>query len=582
VSALCLRKSFLNRRDASSLLTLNSVGDQHKPNGGTTSNPFEDQPLRVTEYTAQQIATLQSRLDKQLGPEYISSRAGPGGAKVHYLAADKAISLANEIFGFNGWSSSIQNIQIDFVDENAQTGKISLGLSVIVRITLKDGTHHEDIGYGQIENCKGKAAAFEKAKKEGTTDALKRALRNFGNVLGNCVYDKTYLQKVTKLKVGATKWDESMLHRHADFAPKKEPEHKKPTLVASVSETTTGGTRTGPSASGQEETPEFEDTFELADFDEIDFNDGNTGHPDEVILPAEPVGSIHISANSTSDRGLPASKANFTTPSKPPLTVTPLPRLEAPRALQHAGPAGAAGVVPQPLPGQRVQGSSVSILKSKGFADEPHLPSETINRSGSPDLSSHHFASPQPGQVMGFYSAKAADSLDGNNSVVGTSAAAGARFNPHAESPSIRKTPGVNHNKSVPLKRDLTVDTTLIRRESPTGAAEPPRRVGAPALNGTMPGLRGPSTSAYRPPTRRGPTDTNMAHNVQAGETGGVDRVLQAARRMPLGDVSNMQHHTTAVSAEGAEVKRQRVGEVFGTVQGGGSTVDGAPGNGSG
>ncbi len=59
----------------------------------------------------------------------------------------------------------------------------------------------KDIGYGQIENCKGKAAAFEKAKKEGTTDALKRALRHFGNILGNCVYDKDYLAKVTKLKI---------------------------------------------------------------------------------------------------------------------------------------------------------------------------------------------------------------------------------------------------------------------------------------------------------------------------------------------------------------------------------------------
>lgn len=58
----------------------------------------------------------------------------------------------------------------------------------------------QDIGYGHIENCKGKAAAFEKAKKEGTTDALKRSLRTFGNVLGNCIYDKEYLAKVTKVK----------------------------------------------------------------------------------------------------------------------------------------------------------------------------------------------------------------------------------------------------------------------------------------------------------------------------------------------------------------------------------------------
>jgi len=175
----------------------------------------------MSEYTAQEIATLQSRLEKQLGPEYLSSRAGPSGQKVHYIAAEKCIALANEVFGFNGWSSSIQNIQVDFADENPQTFKVSLGLSVIVRVTLRDGTFHEDIGYGHIENCKSKAAAFEKAKKEGTTDALKRALRNFGNVLGNCIYDKDYLSKVTKLKFAPKRFDVDRLHRHEDYALKK-------------------------------------------------------------------------------------------------------------------------------------------------------------------------------------------------------------------------------------------------------------------------------------------------------------------------------------------------------------------------
>jgi DNA repair and recombination protein RAD52 len=145
--------------------------DSIKPMARLQTNPFEDTQPRLSEYTAQEIATLQSLLNKQLGPEYISSRPGASGQKVHYLAAEKVINLANEVFGFNGWSSAIQNIQIDFVDEN-QSGRISLGLSVIVRVTLKDGTFHEDIGYGHIENCKGKAVAFEKAKKEGTTDAL--------------------------------------------------------------------------------------------------------------------------------------------------------------------------------------------------------------------------------------------------------------------------------------------------------------------------------------------------------------------------------------------------------------------------
>lgn len=50
---------------------------------------------------------------------------------------------------------------------------------------------------------------------------MKRALRNFGNVLGNCIYDKEYLAKVTKIKVGPVKFDEENLHRHSDFAKKE-------------------------------------------------------------------------------------------------------------------------------------------------------------------------------------------------------------------------------------------------------------------------------------------------------------------------------------------------------------------------
>lgn len=133
--------------------------------GTMSGNPFEEPQRRMSEYTAKEIATLQARLDKKLGPEYISSRPGAAGQRVHYLSADKCINLANEVFGFNGWSSSIQNVQIDFVrdfeggvvgtmglgantrvvqvEESQHTGKISLGLSVIVKVTLKDGTFHE-------------------------------------------------------------------------------------------------------------------------------------------------------------------------------------------------------------------------------------------------------------------------------------------------------------------------------------------------------------------------------------------------------------------------------------------------------
>ena len=40
----------------------------------------------------------------------------------------------------------------------------------------------------------------KKCKKEAVTDGLKRALRSFGNVMGNCLYDKSYTQEVVKIK----------------------------------------------------------------------------------------------------------------------------------------------------------------------------------------------------------------------------------------------------------------------------------------------------------------------------------------------------------------------------------------------
>ena len=93
--------------------------------------------------------------------------------------------------------------------------KVSLGISALVRVTLKDGTYHEDIGYGSIENAKSKAAAFEKAKKEAITDGLKRGLKAFGNVLGNCLYDKSFLKRIGRIPTGGEKpLDPADLYRH--------------------------------------------------------------------------------------------------------------------------------------------------------------------------------------------------------------------------------------------------------------------------------------------------------------------------------------------------------------------------------
>ena len=58
---------------------------------------------------------IQNNLNRYLGPEYLSHRSGPGGIKVTYVEGWKAIDLANKHFGFNGWSSQILDITVDYV-----------------------------------------------------------------------------------------------------------------------------------------------------------------------------------------------------------------------------------------------------------------------------------------------------------------------------------------------------------------------------------------------------------------------------------------------------------------------------------
>ncbi|MFT7805548.1 DNA repair protein RAD52 homolog, partial [Arapaima gigas] len=150
------------------------------------------------QYSAEEHRAVQEALRRNLGPEYISTRAAGGGQKVVcYIEGHKVISLANEMFGYNGWSHSISQQTVDFVD--LINGKFYVGVSAFVKVQLKDGSFHEDVGYGISEGLKSKALSLEKARKEAVTDGLKRALKCFGNALGNCILNKEYLIAINKI-----------------------------------------------------------------------------------------------------------------------------------------------------------------------------------------------------------------------------------------------------------------------------------------------------------------------------------------------------------------------------------------------
>lgn len=155
--------------------------------GASTATVFGSQDF------GEDKAVVRRLLEAKLPAEYLSTRVGAGKARFTYVESWRAIEIANSIFGFDGWSSSVVDITPDFVEEVA--GKFKCGVTAIVRVTLKNGSFHEDVGFGMSENrCKG--SAIENAKKEAVSDARKRALRVYGNALGNSVYDRDYIDSV--------------------------------------------------------------------------------------------------------------------------------------------------------------------------------------------------------------------------------------------------------------------------------------------------------------------------------------------------------------------------------------------------
>lgn len=164
------------------------------------------------QYSSEEQAAIQKALHARLGPNFISKRPVGGGQCAAYLEGHRAVGLANEIFGYNGWSHSVTQQTIDFVDHHQ--GKFFVGTSAIVKVQLKDGAFHEDIGYGVSEGMRSKALSIEKARKEAVTDALKRALKSFGNVLGNCLNDKDYLKIVGSMTKTAPNYQNDDILNH--------------------------------------------------------------------------------------------------------------------------------------------------------------------------------------------------------------------------------------------------------------------------------------------------------------------------------------------------------------------------------
>lgn len=137
-------------------------------------------------FSPEQVASLKAPLDRK----HVKQRS-QAGRQLSYIESWQAISEANRIFGFDGWSRETVDMRqlgeprlVDGKNRVAYMAKVRVNVYTPERTITREGT-----GYGSgIDKDLGQA--HESAVKEAESDAMKRALMTFGNPFGLALYDK--------------------------------------------------------------------------------------------------------------------------------------------------------------------------------------------------------------------------------------------------------------------------------------------------------------------------------------------------------------------------------------------------------
>jgi DNA repair and recombination protein RAD52 len=328
--------------------------------------------------------------------------------------------------------------------------------------------------------------------------------------------------------------------------------------------------------------------------DEVDFAVAGDGHPDEVELDNSVLSN---SGDGRPQRQVSGLNSHMQPPTRPLARTysagNTRPQPQTPNA-QESRAGGQQAAMAQQAAAMRQQQAQSHTAQQNGVANGSSSGSSTS--SIKPNPSRVNGPPAQNGtdhsiEGAGFFSARAVNHLPAESLNSGPVVPNGGQaFNPHAESPSIRKTPGIDHTTSKPLARNgqhvaptasqATADTSTSatsgvntanaspRAPSNTGnRAVPPsaggqaargnvvnpqldqaRRIGAPSGGSSPLANRG----QYRPPTMKRPLSGEAPGGVPAGGGG-------SGNRAALTEVSSNAAVAAAPSVAGADVKRQKL-----------------------
>ena len=402
------------------------------------------------------------------------------------------------------------------------------------------------------------------------------------------------------MKVKPRKFNEDQLYRHPDYAPapqegqplvKSDP-HRTPSRPNQILRTRTEHLTHSTTA----ESADFDDEFDGNLFDGVEVSEDHgettfdsTSSDTPVMRPNEAPRPGSVTHGTNSGRNTPGP--NNGQPQPPaPRPSGPIGRGQGPPQQyqpnqgrpQPNGPNGPNGPnqrapqtpqQPRPDPARRMPPPANDVQKAPAAQQQngqqpqqqPRLTPPQIQQANQPRpgpqapgnaAPTNAVPNPTVPPSVGFVTSRAAEQIQNANSAA---AMTNIAFNPNVESPvpKDKRTPGLDHNRSVPVKR----------KEGDAPPIPPPQGLGRPANSGAgfnrpsnfanpqgdanrrigMPGGPGyamsPSANrgAYKPPTFANPAAPNALKR----------------ERVALQDVSNSG--ANGVAADGGDAKRQRV-----------------------
>lgn len=138
----------------------------------------------VSEWSIVKIGSLQARIEA-----FKASRSHRSMLFADEVPLHKLTTFANDVFEYNGWSTEILEMEIvedkTIIEKSDQDEeeRFSFMVETKIRLMLKDGTYHEDIGRGRAERLPEKSMSLSKAKKESVTNGIKCALESLSQIL---------------------------------------------------------------------------------------------------------------------------------------------------------------------------------------------------------------------------------------------------------------------------------------------------------------------------------------------------------------------------------------------------------------